>query len=159
MKHAANLINMEVYQNMISNKRDLSKPENKQWQTGEQTTLSLSTNPEKAFYVWEQLKGIFGNGFTSAFGEIPTALWIESLDKLDTKNINIGLTKVLKGGYEFAPNLSKFLKLCEPETVEDVYKQERETRLMLENRRTIQSTAEVRKAEIAKMKQALRGAL
>lgn len=105
------------------------------------------------------MKGIFGNGFTSAFGEIPTTLWIESLDKLDMKNINIGLTKVLKGGYDFAPNLSKFLKLCEPETVEDVYKQERETRLMLENRKTIQSSAEVRKAEISKMKAALRGAL
>lgn len=71
------------------------------------------------------------------------------------KNINIGLTKVLKGGYDFAPNLSKFLKLCEPETVEDVYKQERDTQLMLENRRTIQSSADVRKAALAEMKQML----
>lgn len=71
------------------------------------------------------------------------------------KNINIGLTKVLKGGYDFAPNLSKFLKLCEPETVEDVYKQERDTQLMLENRRTIQSSADVRKAALAEMKKML----
>lgn len=102
---------------------------------------------------------MFGNGFTSSFGEIPTSLWIESLSELNEKDINAGLNKVLRGGYDFAPNLSKFLKLCEPETVEDVYKQERETQLMLENRRTITSSSEARKAEIAKMKAVLRGGL
>ena len=114
---------------------------------------SLSTNPENAFYVWEKMRGIFGNAFTSAFSEIPTDLWIEAMAQLSEKDINAGLNKVLRGGYDFAPSLSKFLKLCEPETVEDVYKQERETYLMLENRKTIQKSSEVRKEEIAKMKQ------
>jgi hypothetical protein len=131
--------------------------ENAQWRNGEQTTTSSTSNPEKAFYVWDKMKGIFGNGFTSSFGEIPSQLWIESMSALSEKDINAGLNKVLRGGYDFAPNLSKFLKLCTPETVEDVYKTERETYLMLENRKTIQSSAEVRKAEIAKMKAELRG--
>lgn len=132
--------------------------ENAQWQNGEQaTTSSTSTNPEKAFYVWDKMKGIFGNAFTSSFGEIPTQLWIESMAALSEKDINAGLNKVLRGGYDFAPNLSKFLKLCTPETVEDVYKQERETQLMLENRRTIKSSSEVRRAEMAKIKATLRG--
>jgi hypothetical protein len=50
-----------------------------------------------------------------------------------------------------------FLGYCTEPVVEDVYKQERDTQLMLENRRTIQSSVEVRKAEIAKMKAELRG--
>lgn len=46
----------------------------------------------------------------------------------------------------------KPILICQPPIVEDVYKQERETRLMLENRKTIQSSAEVRKAEMAKIR-------
>lgn len=111
------------------------------------------SDPRNALYLWGRLKGIFGTAFLTSFGEIPDQVWIEALSKLSEKDINAGLNKVLRGGYDFAPSLSKFLKLCTPETVEDVYKQERDTQLMLENRRTITSSSDVRKAEIAKMKQ------
>lgn len=117
-----------------------------------ETASSQSTNPINAIYVWEKFKSIFGGSFLAGFGELPDSVWIEAMAQLSEKDINAGLNKVLRGGYDFAPSLSKFLKLCEPETVEDVYKNERETYLMIENRKTIQRSSEVRKAEIAKMK-------
>ena len=95
---------------------------------------------------------MFGAGWVSQFGESPKQIWVDSLAQLSSAEINRGLNAVLKSRAKYAPNLPVFLGYCTEPVVEDVYKQERDTQLMLENRRTIQSSADVRKAEIAKMK-------
>lgn len=123
---------------------------------GTHKTESLqSANPKNAIYVWDKFKSIFGIGFLASFGECPDLLWIESMSRLSEKDINMGLNKVLHGGYDFAPSLSKFLKLCEPETFEDVYKLERETLMLLEKRKNIRGSADVRESALAEMRKML----
>jgi hypothetical protein len=102
------------------------------------------------------LTSIFGVAFSASFGEQPDELWIEALSLLSEKDINAGLSKVLRGGYDFAPNLSKFLKLCEPEKFEDVYKQERETQLYIERKKSVTSSDDIRKSALAEMRKLLR---
>lgn len=89
------------------------------------------------------------------FGELPNEIWIEELAKFSPRDIQNGIEAVKRSGSDFAPSLPKFLKLCEAPIVEDVYKQERETQLLLERKRNVQSTPGVRKAELEKMKASL----
>lgn len=105
------------------------------------------------------MQEMFGNAWVTMFKDVPNQTWIDALSQLTEKDINRGLNNIIRDGLDYPPNLPKFLNFCKPEIVEDVYKQERETYLMLENRRTIQRSSDVRKAEIAKMKSALRGVL
>jgi hypothetical protein len=147
----ANIIDLQIYQDLI----EANKNANKCSTTTTHHSTSL-TNPENAIYVWYKLTSIFGVAFSASFGEQPDELWIEALALLSEKDINAGLSKVLRGGYDFAPNLSKFLKLCEPEKFEDVYKQERETQLYIERKKSVTSSDDIRKSALAEMRKLLR---
>jgi hypothetical protein len=120
------------------------------------STETFTTAPQpisrNAVYVWDALAQIYGAAFTNQFGEKPNQFWNAKLSELSPSDIQFGLEQCQRSGNQFAPNLPQFLAYCTPPIVEDVYKNERETQMLLERRRSVQSTPEVRRAELAKMK-------
>jgi hypothetical protein len=71
---------------------------------------------------------IYGNSFTSNFGTTPNLFWIEDLAQFSPVDIQRGIEQCRRSNSPFPPNLGQFLAYCTPPIVEDVYKQERETR-------------------------------
>jgi hypothetical protein len=99
----------------------------------------------------------YGNAFVTAFSEVPNDSWIEELAQLSPQDVQRGVNASKRSGSDFAPSLPKFLKLCEPPIVEDVYRHERETQLLLEQRRsTPNASDDVKKQALAEMKNLLK---
>jgi len=105
-----------------------------------------------ADYVWDRFTEFYGRGFLTEFGELPNKSWIEALGQLSPQDVERGVKASQSSGSDFAPRLPRFLAMCQPPIVEDVYRHERETQMLLERRRSVQSTPEVRRAEMAKIR-------
>ncbi|MBE9491069.1 MAG: hypothetical protein IMY67_12295 [Bacteroidetes bacterium] len=71
------------------------------------------TNAQK---TWLTLSAVFGNQFTSIYGNKPTAFWHEGLQQFSESRIAEGLKKIMRGESDFVnyspnlPQLIKFLK-------------------------------------------------
>ena len=78
--------------------------------------------------MWRVFSQIYGSSFVTQFGEVPNDIWIEELAKFSPHDVEFGIEQCKRSGSDFAPSLPRFLAYCTPPIVEDVYKQERETR-------------------------------
>ncbi len=101
---------------------------------------------------------MFGGGFVGTFGEFPNEIWIEELARIKPRDIQNGIEQCKRSGFEFAPSLPKFLKLCEPPIVEDVHKQLRETqeKYLDVPKRKQNATPSLRKTAFLEMKNLLK---
>ena len=154
MQHVNNLLDLQKFQQQSASNKQLQNA-----MATQQKTSSNSTNntiaPHNAIRVWRVFSHIYGSTFVTQFGELPNQIWIEELAKFSPHDIEFGIEQCKRSGSDFAPSLPKFLAYCTPPIVEDVYRQERETRIMLDApKRT--STADVRKSAILEMKQSCR---
>lgn len=119
-------------------------------------------SPLNAIYVWEKMQEIFGNSWSNQYSMTPNSTWIAELSQLSEIEITRGLNAVLKSRAKYVPNLATFLGMCE--LVDDRTPEQRafDARVK-ENSKMLAlpkppPNPEIRKAEIAKMKAALRGA-
>lgn len=119
-------------------------------------TSTKATSSTNSLMVWVAMTEIFGNRWINDFGDTPPQLWTRKLAELSENEIKHGINKLMDSDCSYTPNLSQFVGLCKIEVIEDVYKQERETYARLTQQKPA-SSAEVRRAEIAKMKATLRG--
>lgn len=116
-----------------------------------------AAEPHNAIQVWKAMGFIYGNAFISNFGEVPNQFWIEDLARILPRDIERGIEQCRRNASPFPPNLGQFLEMCKPPIVEDVYKQERETQLLLERRRsTPKANDDVKKQALAEMKNLLK---
>jgi hypothetical protein len=111
--------------------------------------------PHNTLYVWARFAEIYGRGFLTEFGELPNQSWIAEIEQLSPQDVERGIKASQASGSDFAPRLPRFLALCKPPIVVDVYRQERETRNRLDLPRP-KSSREVREIELAKIRQELK---
>lgn len=148
MQHVSNITSLQSYQQTSSSE----KRQQQSTETGQTHQSKANVIPYNTLRVWDRFTQIYGRSFLTEFGELPNEAWIEEIEKLSPQDVERGIKASQASGSDFAPRLPRFLAMCQPPIVEDVYKQERETQLLLERRRNVQSTPEVRRAELAKMK-------
>lgn len=84
----------------------------------------MNVSQFNALVVWRKFTEFYGSAWLSEFGEQPNQSWIEELAQLSPCDIETGLNQCK----HFAPRLPQFLAYCTPTIIEDVYRQERETR-------------------------------
>jgi hypothetical protein len=58
------------------------------------------------------MAGLFGNAFTSQYGEEPSDVWRAALSGFNGEDLARGLKACAKAGGEFPPNAPTFRKLC-----------------------------------------------
>lgn len=148
MQAIQNLINFSEMQKSMQTSQHANDTSTTGTQNTEQSTVIQFSNPKNAVYVWDKMQEIFGNAWVNQFKAIPNQSWVDALSQLTEKDINRGLNNVIRDSLDYPPNLPKFLNLCKPEIVEDVYKQEKETRLYLENIKSKQKTDSVKKEHL-----------
>ena len=72
--------------------------------------MDKMTNAQK---TWLTLSAVYGNQFTSTYGDKPTNFWREGLQQFSESRISEGLKKIMRGESEFvdySPNLTQLIK-------------------------------------------------
>ena len=152
MKQVTEVINLESFRQS----KELERLAMSDSQQRKQSTQSTQLSPTNAVSVWEAFSQIFGQTFVNQWGEIPNDIWIEELAALSAQDVEIGIEASKRSGSDFAPSLPKFLAYCVKDSGDTpehkAFKAQCEA--MAKNRGLPKpSNPDIRKAEIAKMKQ------
>ena len=67
--------------------------------------------------LWVRLAEIYGQGFVTQYGEMPSRSWKDLLRGISPDQIKSGLEKLTKRESSFPPNAIEFRQLCIPPTI------------------------------------------
>lgn len=131
--------------------------------TTTQSTAPVTFAPEQEDLtplVWVTMAEIYGSQWLNEYGDVPNQQWTLEICKLTSLQVIKGIEKCKRSGSPFVPRLPQFLSYCRDEMTAEqraFARQLRQTREILALPRP-ESNPEIRKTEILKMKQLLRGA-
>lgn len=131
--------------------------------TTTQSTAPVTFAPEQEDLtpiVWVTMAEIYGSQWLNEYGDVPNQQWTLEIRKLTSLQVIKGIEKCKCSDSPFVPRLPQFLSYCRNEMTAEqraFARQLRQTREILALPRP-ESNPEIRKAEILKMKQLLRGA-
>lgn len=143
---------MQAIQDLISRNQQMTRLE----KSSTQNTDTSHQNPHNAILVWDIFSQLYGAGFTSSFGFEPSRIWIEELAKFSPRDIEFGIEQCKRSGSDFAPSLPRFLAMCQPPIVEDVYAGERNAKKLIAAKPNYQCSEAVKNSALAEMNKILR---
>lgn len=68
----------------------------------------------KAERVWSSMAELFGPAFAAAYGDVPSPIWLATIDKLSEAELGRGFTALAQEPRDYPPNLTQFAAACRP---------------------------------------------
>jgi hypothetical protein len=75
-------------------------------------TIKSTPPNDLALFVWITMGEIYGNQWTTAFGEEPNKQWTLEIGNLTMREVLYGIEQCKHSGSQFVPNLPQFLAYC-----------------------------------------------